>query len=511
MPLRFGFLCSVASVIFISAGPALGTDATVDCHPKALDYETGSVTSSARTQFSLVHANGFDVDRGYMVFNTAAIPDGSTINSVQLRVFRYENDRPWWYITRLSSDPRSGDPAAVFADVGYTDPDGWYLYTEENTQPPGWCSYDLPVQAAADLQARLADDWFGVGFHETDLTGIHFVRFSGWFEPEKPYITVDYSLPAAEELCLAVNGHVNPLPQDDWVMPGTTFVELLWSRPEGVEIDSVAFSFSTDVMPWTPCWTDSDGGEELISSFWVSEDSGDGWTGYFDSDLISPSPTGNTPLHFRADVHTTGGSYQVLEDVTYDPTPPFFTIDVEDGQLFTDPTITVNVTPGNAGEVEDFFCNDVDTTGTVDKQVPSFCQFKPQYPRGGSTYCAPCAASACLRYFDNKQNPSVVPPGVSDDSLVEEMAGRIETDRDGSGSSVTRIKNGIRDYLTDHGQSNGYDIRGQRSTTSTPAKHWKRIKRAIELCYDVLPKIVWANGTSHCVTATGVRVCDSKT
>ncbi len=511
MPAQYSVIRPAAAFVIAAATAWAGV--SIDCYPKSLDDETGSVTMAERMQHSWVHANGEgeNVERGYMVFNTAEIPDGSTINSVYLCVFRYEVDLPSWYVTKLKSDPRLGAAGAAFIDIGYTDSDGWYLFTLDDPEPPGPSVYVLPG-AEVDLEARLAEDWFGVGFHETDPTGIHFIHFHGWNEPVKPYLAVDYTPPVLEdEPKLAIAGRVNPEPPDDWVGPGTTRIELLWSRPEGVEIDSVAFRFSTDVIPWTRCWTDSDGGESHASTFWPSEDSGDGWSGYFDSDLLFPPPDRNTPLHFRADIHTTGGIYQGLEDAVLDPTPPYFTLDVGDEQLFTDSTVTVNLIPENGGEVANVF-NATDECSVPDKGVPRFCQLKPVYPHAGSTYCGPAAISACLRYFDTHDHPDLVPDNVSDESLVKEMAKRTNTNRDGTGVSESNLRNGITSYLNDHGQINNYDVTSEEDMTTEFYRYWRRMRHAIEECWNVIPNLVLQpKAEQHYVTITGVRDCDGKT
>ncbi len=511
MSIRHGAAWLTAAAFIASS--AAWADLSINCFPKMLDYETGSVKLAERTEWSLVRADGegSDANRGYMVFNIADIPDGSTIKLVRLCVFRYENNEPSWYVTRLHSDPRAGLPGEAFDDINYADPDGFYLHIEEATQPPGPYVYELPG-AAADLQARLADDWFGVGFHDPDPTGIQFIRFHGWFEPLKPYLSVVYTPPGVAEPLLAVGGRVNPQLQDNWVGPGTTRIQLLWSPPEGMEIESVAFRFSTDVIPWTACWTDSDGGEDHASTFWPSEDSGDGWSGYFSSDLLVPPPSATAPLHFRADIYTTGGVFQGLEDAVFDPTPPYFSLDVEDEQLFSNSTVTINLIPENAGEVANVF-NVTDECSVPDKGVPRFCQFKPEYPNDGSTYCGPTAAAACLRYFDTHGRPNVVPDGVTDESLVKEMGKRCKTDRDCRGTSDAKLKNGITSYLNDHGQANNFDVSGEGSFTTEPYRYWKVMRRAIENCWNVLPRIVFKsrNAQQHWVTATGVRDCDGKT
>ncbi len=493
--------------------PTPGTDDVLDCYPTPMDYETGSVTSLVRTQFSLVHASGegLDVDRGYMVFNTTAIPDGATINSVRLNAYVYENNNPWWYITRLSGDPRTGAPGTVFDDIAFTDTDGYYLYRQDPTLAPGWYYYDLPAQAASDLQARLTDDWFAVGFHEEDAGVLFYIHFHGWFEANIPYITVDFTPPvAADEPVLAIADWIDPEPADAWVGTGTTDVEVLWSKPAGLTIDSVVFWHSPDSLSWAHFWTDLDGGEDWMSTHWVSPESGDGWTGYFDSDELSPPPIQTTPLFIRADIHTDGGVYQAVESRTYDPTPPLFTLDIEDDQVFVSGTLNFTAVEEYAGDADHFDCSDASDYGINDKKMPKFCQYNPNYPNGGSTYCAPTAAAACLKWFSTVGgNSGLVPPTISNESLVQDLGDRCDTDDENSGTSHSNMKNGLRGYIKDHG--GGYNVRGKGNTTGNSARYWKKMAAAVNACYDVLPTITWPNGKKHKVTMTGVRKCGGKT
>jgi hypothetical protein len=98
--------------------------------------------------------------RGFVEFNTDAIPDTALIDTVILHLNCiqwpiYNEDHDIW---SMESRPSTAAPLTVYDDAGNgTCYVGGYL---GNT---GWNSWDLGDQGAQDLENKLPDDWFAIG------------------------------------------------------------------------------------------------------------------------------------------------------------------------------------------------------------------------------------------------------------------------------------------------------------------------------------------------------------
>ena len=176
------------------------TDNVVTCYPQSVNYWTGTTTASSKTQTSMLQCYG-DGNRGWFNFDVSAIPAGATINSVTLHFYCTSMNWPYWAITRMTnSDPVNDGASTVYADIAYTDGDGYYL---QNYFDPtvGWNSFDIgSVGANADLENKLAGGWFPVGIHEFDGGTSFWINCDGWAESNVPYIDVDYSAPIAADV-----------------------------------------------------------------------------------------------------------------------------------------------------------------------------------------------------------------------------------------------------------------------------------------------------------------------
>ncbi|GAB4329977.1 MAG: hypothetical protein Kow00127_22260 [Bacteroidales bacterium] len=164
------------------------------CYPDAANYNTGSTDGTTFTQTSLIRTQSNNAERGWARFNTAAIPDGDVINSVELHIYVSLDNWAYFRVMSMESDPLSGTASSVFADAG----DGT-IYAEYagNFPDPGWYVVDLGAQAATDLKTLLASDWFAVGLYEYEGYGTYFLEYDGWNETNVPYIIVDHAAPAA--------------------------------------------------------------------------------------------------------------------------------------------------------------------------------------------------------------------------------------------------------------------------------------------------------------------------
>ena len=177
----------IAQVDYSSAEESLTT-----VYPSNINYWTGSCTSSAKTQTSLVKAYP-PTENGWMKFDVSSIPDGSVINSVEFHGFVNANNYPYWSITPVTNDPITTSASVLYADINAEANTGYYLHRNETgTIANDWISYTLGGNVNANLQAALAQNWFAIGLVDTD-NGTYFIRFDGWNEANKPYLVIDYT------------------------------------------------------------------------------------------------------------------------------------------------------------------------------------------------------------------------------------------------------------------------------------------------------------------------------
>ncbi|MCD4698145.1 MAG: hypothetical protein K8S16_18120, partial [Bacteroidales bacterium] len=162
-------------------------------YPSSSAYWTGSCTSSAKTENSLVKAFPTD-EAGWMKFDVSTIPDGATINSIEFHGYVNATNWPYWSMTPVSVDPVTADAASLYADISAEATSGYYLYENESSgYTTGWKTYDLPVGAYTDLESALAQDWFTVGIVSRDGSSTYYLYFDGWDETYPPYLVVDYT------------------------------------------------------------------------------------------------------------------------------------------------------------------------------------------------------------------------------------------------------------------------------------------------------------------------------
>jgi len=169
--------------------------------------------------------------------------------------------------------------------------------------------------------------------------------------------------------------------------------------------------------------------------------------------------------------------------------------------------------------------------------VPDFCQMQDSWGTGGpppapATFCGPAAAANSLWWFDSKfEYDGAVPPTISDtyplveayadiwddhdprnvgnngsvDGLVEDLAGRFQTDNL-AGTLNTDLAAGIEQYLVDHGLRHGYVI----TQANSPDFWW--VAEEVERSEDVILLLgfwqsqndEWVRLGGHYVTVPGV-------
>ncbi|MFZ4706056.1 MAG: M14 family zinc carboxypeptidase [Bacteroidales bacterium] len=184
-------------------GSAGRASATV--YPLSAGYNTGSTTTSAKTQTSLI--KGYPTtEAGWMKFDLSSIPDGSTINSVEFHGYVNAANYPYWNINPVTNDPLTASSSVLYSDIMAESSSGYYLYqSESSTYTTGWKVHTLGGNANANLQAALTQNWFTIGIMDRDASSSYYIGFDGWNEANKPYLVVNYTYVPAYTW-LKVNG-----------------------------------------------------------------------------------------------------------------------------------------------------------------------------------------------------------------------------------------------------------------------------------------------------------------
>lgn len=178
----------------VFTAPTTGTRDTHTAYPQSVSYWTGSTTSAAKTETSLV--KGYNTEDGWFKFDISALPIGATINSVTFNGYVYDNSWPYWSITPVTVDPVSATAADLFADINAEATTGYYLYRNESgTITNGWIQHVLGGNVNTDLSNAIAQGWFAIGVASRDNVTGYYINFQGWNEANIPYLTIDYTPP----------------------------------------------------------------------------------------------------------------------------------------------------------------------------------------------------------------------------------------------------------------------------------------------------------------------------
>lgn len=132
---------------------------------------------------------------GFAKFNTAAIPDGSTINSATGYIYRFvlngggnmHNNATWRF--RNSQDPTTW--VGLYSTMT-TD----YSTDAQGLDTNGWKSNNLNATALNEIAARLPQDNFYFGVDAWGTWNNNYVGFRDYSNANRPYILIDYSAPA---------------------------------------------------------------------------------------------------------------------------------------------------------------------------------------------------------------------------------------------------------------------------------------------------------------------------
>ena len=176
----------------------IGQTYLTTCYPDNANYNSGTTNGSNFTDPSDIFVSNNNGSRGWVRFNTSAIPDGVEIESMSLVLYSYtsyDGDPMNWTDIKLFSmenDPLSGSAASVYTDAG--NGRQMYNYWIWNNEPH-W-NYFHDLHCTPEMTSNLIDnDWLAVGVTNPS-TGAQWsshVTFDGWDGDNKPYIRIYYS------------------------------------------------------------------------------------------------------------------------------------------------------------------------------------------------------------------------------------------------------------------------------------------------------------------------------
>jgi hypothetical protein len=166
---------------------------TATVYPQNVNYWTGTCTTSAKTEVSLV--KGYPTTQaGWMIFDVSSIPDGSVINSVEFHGYVNATYYPYWNINPVTCNPLTASASTLYADIIAEASSGYYLYRNESSSyTTGWKVHTLGGTVNANLQSALTQDWFAIGIMDRDNSSSYYIGFDGWAQTNKPYLVIDYT------------------------------------------------------------------------------------------------------------------------------------------------------------------------------------------------------------------------------------------------------------------------------------------------------------------------------
>ncbi len=186
---------------------------SVNVYPNNADYWTGTCTTSSKTQNSIVEAHYQTA--GWMKFDISSIPSGVVIDSVVFHGYVNDTNWPYWSITPVSNDPVSTDAATLNSDIRDEASSGYYLHQNESGSfATGWKTYTLGGDIVSDVTNSLSQGWFAIGIASRDNSDTYYIKFDGWNETNKPYLTIAYHTTSSNWLSLnssnSVSGNISP-------------------------------------------------------------------------------------------------------------------------------------------------------------------------------------------------------------------------------------------------------------------------------------------------------------
>ena len=305
---------------------------------------------------------------------------------------------------------------------------------------------------------------------------------TGGVDPAGGEITGECAGQGVSDLFLRIGDWINPEEWHNWIPANEeTQVQLLAFDPNN-DITMVNFLFSLDGINFMSFYTDDDGSQPFEDSFGSSSGEGDGWSGYLSAWQLQMD---YDPLYFKAELTLNDGEVLEVENSTYyDFSPPSaIEMNVTDWMIIDGDSVCIDIDPGLCIDLDYVEVTLVAKADTFAKGIPPISQ-QPHSP----THCAPTAAASCLKYFE-AQGDMQICGGLNDFQLVQALAGVSNTNNGHSGTYVSDLVNGLRNWIMSHG--NNYTIRGPLPFD------WRQMRNELEKCQDVLSGIYWPNDGGH--------------
>ncbi|MBZ0241984.1 MAG: hypothetical protein K8F24_02100, partial [Bacteroidales bacterium] len=176
----------------------IGQTHLTTCYPDNANYNSGTTNGSIFTKPSKIYAESHNGSRGWVRFNTSAIPDGVEIEYMTLVLYNQVStdndprDLVWFSLYSMENDPLSGSASSVYEDAGNGD-QRWDGSIFNNSAH--W-NYFHDLHCTPEMTSNLIDnDWlaFGVMAYAINSSLTSYVMFDGWDETNKPYIEIYYS------------------------------------------------------------------------------------------------------------------------------------------------------------------------------------------------------------------------------------------------------------------------------------------------------------------------------
>lgn len=188
-------------------------------YPQLADYWSGSTNATSKTEISLAHAVGDNIERGWIKYDISSIPTEATILNVIFCGYIYETNWPEWSITALTNDPVTSSASDIWNEIANGSAQGIaYSYSNESISFTfGWHEYILGNTAIADFTAAMSQGWFAVGTYNWAGNQYFPVKIHGWNETNLPYLIVDYEVSNSVDDSLLNQLTIFPNPTEDTV------------------------------------------------------------------------------------------------------------------------------------------------------------------------------------------------------------------------------------------------------------------------------------------------------
>lgn len=189
-------------------------DPTITCYPDNVLYYDGRIITNNCALTGTVNPNAgewlyegifqdgtpYFTQSVWVQFNTSAICDGATINSVALTTtVSSRSGAIDVKYRKLTNAPYTADNATRLNEIrGGSEYNDIARTATGNFNSTGAKTHTLGGTAAADLQSNLTSDWFAVGYHLYGAqTCVSYAIYNRHDHANKPRIEVNYTDPAA--------------------------------------------------------------------------------------------------------------------------------------------------------------------------------------------------------------------------------------------------------------------------------------------------------------------------